>query len=219
MSDLFSISGTKVLFTSANKCLLESGYHESIATLRFVGEDSEYELYNFAKIFKMLETAGVSTYFQKQLNLHECQVSTIQLFPVTCSLRAVANNEFAEKFGVKPGSKIGDTIMEWQFHSEVLSNPQITLDHIRAFSIVENEELKIVQQVAQKVFQLMTGFFISYDLLLGSVKLRFGKDNWGRVLLAEEIGPSQMELWSVSDFRQVKQSHQKLYRMLSGKES
>lgn len=219
MSDVFSITGEKVLFMNANRCLVESVCgSDSVATLRFVGDAAEHELYNFSKIFGMLETAGVNTYFCKRLNLYECQVVVTQLFPVACTLRAVANAEFAGKFGVKPGSKVGKIITEWSFHSEALSNPQITLDHIRAFSIVEEEELKAMQLASEKVFQLMTGFFISHNLLLGSVKLRFGKDNWGRVILAEEVGASELELWSTTGFNQVEQSHQKLHQILCGKE-
>lgn len=216
MSDVFSIAGEKVLFANASRCLVESG-SGNVGTLRFLGDSAEHELYNFAKIFGMLQVAGVDTYFSKRTNLHECQVSITQLFPISCTVRAVANAEFANKFGVKRGSRVGDTLVEWHFHSDALSNPQITLDHIRAFAIVEPEELTAIQKAAEKIFRLMTGFFIGHNLLLGSVQLRFGKDDWGRVMLADEVGAMQLELWSTTEFHQLEQSHHQLYKVLSSK--
>lgn len=214
MNDVVSISGARILSIDQEKCMIDDS-NQDTATLKFTGEHSNDRSYNFAKMFGVIETLGVHTYFRKQLSMVEHQVSITRKFPLICTVRNIANAHFAKQFGVQAGHKFKSLVVEWQFEASTLSNPYITPDHIAAFDIVEPHELKHIQSAAQQIFYSLSGFFAGKGHSLGSVRLRFGQNNWGQILLVDEVGAPELELWSVHDFSITAQSHNALRSVIA----
>lgn len=214
MPGIVSLSGTNVLENTPDKCILE-GSTENLRVVKFIGDGCIAQSKSFVRLFKTLEASDVPSYFHKQLSADEHSIFATKLFPVSISVRRIANQAFAEKFGVSNGTKMNRMVTEWRFHSTQLGDPTISIDHIRAFDILSIKETSHIQQQMIKVFDFLNGFFAATGRTLGFLELRFGKDSWGNIMISDAVKPAGIELWELKDFQPVAVDYNKLAEIFS----
>lgn len=204
--------GERVLIK--NRCYeLVSQQDGNMCVLRFAGACADDESYNFRSIFQYLNQSGFATFFQRSIANNEHQVSYAQLFPVAVKISGVASEEFASNYGLRAGSNLNMPLQEWVFCSESLGSPVISASHIRVFKLLSDDEAKMMESEAYKVFYFLSGLFASKNYRLGSVKLRFGRDDWGTVMIADLI---ELEVWNVDTFKCIAKNPAGLAAVLRG---
>lgn len=146
-------------------------------------------------IFERLQGAGIASHFVKQLSDHEQLVQQVAIIPVEVVTRNIVAGSMAKRLGLEEGTVLKRPIVEFYYKDDALGDPIITEDHIEMLELASTEEVQELRDKALKVNEVLIGFFKEVDVDLVDFKIEFGRDQEGRILLADEISPDTCRLW------------------------
>ncbi|HLY46695.1 MAG TPA: phosphoribosylaminoimidazolesuccinocarboxamide synthase [Stellaceae bacterium] len=150
--------------------------------------------------FLMLRLAeiGIPTHFVRRLNMREQLVREVEMIPLEVAVCNVAAGPLAKRLGIAEGTALPRSIIEYYFKKAELGNPLVSEEHITAFAWASARELDEITQVALRVNDFLTGFFLGIGIRLIDFKLEFGRlynDEETRIVIADEISPDSCRLW------------------------
>ena len=146
-------------------------------------------------IFTWLAKKGVESHFIKQVDETHQLIRKVEIIPLETIVRNVTTGSLCRRLGVEEGKKLSRPIIEFSYKSDALDDPLINDDHAIVLGWATEEEVATIKSIAPKVNKLLTELFASVGVLLVDFKLEFGRDEKGRVLLADEISPDTCRFW------------------------
>jgi len=150
-----------------------------------------------AELFKILESSGVKTHFEKILSPNEQLVQRLQIIPIEVIVRNVATGSLSKKFGFKDGLVLDFPLVEFCLKDDDLGDPLMCFEHALLLKLATKDELNFIKQIALKVNEILVPFFRKLDLRLIDFKLEFGKNKNGEILLGDEISPDSCRFWDI----------------------
>lgn len=154
-------------------------------------------------LFLKLKEQGIESHFIERLSETEQLVKRVTIIPLETVVRNVAAGSFSKRLGVEEGRELTTPIVEFYLKNDELGDPLLTIDHILELKIATAEEVAILREKALEIDAVLSSFFGGLGIRLIDFKLEFGKDQEGRILLADEISPDTCRLWD-------KQTNEKL---------
>lgn len=154
-------------------------------------------------LFLKLKEQGIESHFIERLSETEQLVKRVTIIPLETVVRNVAAGSFSKRLGVEEGRELSTPIVEFYLKNDELGDPLLTIDHILELKIATAEEVAILREKALEIDAVLSSFFGGLGIRLIDFKLEFGKDQEGRILLADEISPDTCRLWD-------KQTNEKL---------
>ncbi len=151
-------------------------------------------------IFLALESIGINTHFIKRLNMREQLIKKVEIIPLEVVVRNVVAGSLAKKLGIKEGTKLNRSIVEYYYKDDSLNDPMVTDEHITAFDWAAPSELEDMVAIALRVNDFLTGLFQAVGIQLVDFKLEFGRhveDGNLRIILADEFSPDNCRLWDI----------------------
>lgn len=148
------------------------------------------------KIFEFLQKEGIPTHFQRNLSDREMLVKKVQIVPVEVVIRNKAAGSLCRMLGLKEGTPLAHTILEFCYKRDDLNDPLINEYHILALDLAAQEELEVIKKYSFRVNDLLRKFFANLKLELIDFKLEFGRSR-GQIILADEISPDTCRLWDM----------------------
>lgn len=148
-------------------------------------------------IYKMLNEKHIPTHFIKKVNDRDQLCKKVKIIPLEVIIRNIAAGSMAKRLGLKEGLKLKKVVFELSYKDDALGDPLINSDHAVAIGAATENELKIIQNHALTINKILINFFASLGIKLIDFKLEFGKDNNGKILLADEISPDTCRLWDM----------------------
>jgi phosphoribosylaminoimidazole-succinocarboxamide synthase len=145
-------------------------------------------------IYTMLNKKKIPTHFIKKLNENDQLCKKVQIIPLEVIIRNVAAGSMAKRLGLKEGFKLKKAVFELSYKDDNLGDPLINDDHAIAIGVINEKDLNIIKQQALKINKILIDFFKKLGIKLVDFKLEFGKDNKGKILLADEISPDTCRL-------------------------
>lgn len=145
-------------------------------------------------IFKYLMDNGVKTHLLKVIDDTTVLVRKADIVMVEVIVRNVAAGSFSKKYGVKEGTPLKNTIVEFSFKSDEFGDPMINDSQITALGLATQEELDEIRAAALKINSLMTELFAKAGIRLIDFKLEFGRAD-GELILCDEISPDSCRFW------------------------
>eukprot|EP01035_Chromulina_nebulosa_P030334 gene30333-40307_t len=112
----------------------------------------------------------------------------------------VAAGSLSTRLGIEEGTQLPRTIIEYYYKDDALGDPMITDEHIAAFGWASQEEMHDIADLAIRVNDFLCGLFAGIGIRLVDFKLEFGRiwdNDYGRVILADEISPDGCRLWDM----------------------
>jgi phosphoribosylaminoimidazole-succinocarboxamide synthase len=149
-------------------------------------------------IFDYLNKQGIKTHFIKQLNEREQLCRVVDIYRIEVIIRNVITGSMAKRLGIKDGTIPEDTIYEMCYKNDEYQDPLINEDHALALKLADHDELKEIKKLALKINDILKSKLDELDLLLVDLKLEFGKDKQGNIILADEISPDTCRFWDKS---------------------
>lgn len=149
-----------------------------------------------ALLFKLLESQGIPTHFEKLLSDREQYVKAVTILPLEVIVRNVAAGSLAKRLGLEEGVVMKETVLEFCYKDDALGDPMINEYHIYAMSFATPEQVEKIKDMSLKINTILMDFFKSHGLKLIDFKLEFGLFK-GEVILADEISPDTCRLWDV----------------------
>jgi phosphoribosylaminoimidazole-succinocarboxamide synthase len=148
-------------------------------------------------IFAKLHENGIETHFIKRVSEIEQLVKKVSIIPLEVVTRNVAAGSFSKRLGLEEGASLSKPLVEFYYKDDSLGDPLVTVDHVLELNVATAPELEVLKEKALKVNEVLLGFFAELGIRLIDFKLEFGKDNTGKIVLADEISPDTCRLWDV----------------------
>ena len=148
--------------------------------------------------FNLLEKNGIATHMLEVPNDREMVVKKLDMFALEVIVRNVAAGSLAKRLGLAEGTPLKSTVLEYCYKNDELGDPMLNRYHIAAIEIATAEELDEIEKISFKVNQLLTDFLKTKNVRLIDFKLEFGKDESGKIILADEISPDNCRFWDMT---------------------
>lgn len=146
-------------------------------------------------LFETLHKEGVATHFLERLSDTEMLVKAVTIVPLEVVVRNVAAGSLAKRLGVTEGTVLQAPVIELCYKNDELEDPMVNHYHIRAIGLATDEEVAQIEAEALKINELLKAIFAKCNLDLIDFKLEFGRDEQGKIILADEISPDTCRLW------------------------
>ena len=152
-----------------------------------------------AMFFEMLKKAGVDThYLSADVAEGTMDVKAAKPFgkglEVICRYKAVGS--FLRRYGayVKEGDKL-DAYVEATLKDDQRGDPLVTVEGLEALGIMSAAQFSAIKTSTRKITALISDLLQRKGLELYDIKLEFGIDNDGNVILIDEISSGNMRVY------------------------
>lgn len=150
-------------------------------------------------LYKLLEQKGIETHFLETISDREMRVKRVAIVPLEVVVRNLAAGSLCKQTGLKLGTQLEPSLVEFYYKNDDLGDPLLTRDRIFAMNIAPAPQLDQLIGQAQQVNRILSKFFASCGITLVDFKLEFGTDKSGKLLLADEISPDTCRLWDTDE--------------------
>jgi phosphoribosylaminoimidazole-succinocarboxamide synthase len=152
--------------------------------------------------FLMLKLAeiGIPTHLVRRLNMREQLVREVEIIPLQVVMRNVAAGDLSQRLGIREGTVLPRSIIEYFYKNPELGDPLVSEEHITAFSWASAAEIDEIVQIALRVNDFLTGLFLGVNIRLVDFRLEFGRlysDDETQIVIADEISPDNCRLWDL----------------------
>ncbi|MBZ4666471.1 phosphoribosylaminoimidazolesuccinocarboxamide synthase [Mahella sp.] len=180
-------------------------------------------------LFKMLEGRGIPTHFVQELSDRETLVKKVDIVPVEVIVRNIAAGSISQRLGIPEGTVLKHTVLEYSYKNDELGDPMINAYHVYAMGLATPEEMKVIDEMAFKVNDILSDYLKGMNIRLVDFKLEFGRFH-GQIILADEISPDTCRFWDMTtnekldkdrfrrDLGHVEEAYQEILRRLMGGE-
>ena len=143
-----------------------------------------------------MEKNGIKTDLVETINDTEQVVKKVKIFPLEVIARNIATGSLTKRLGIKDGTVLPFTLVEFCYKDDDLGDPILNDDHALLLGAVKDKnELENLRQTAIKINKILKEFFATKNLKLVDFKIELGKDKDGNILLADEISPDSCRFW------------------------
>lgn len=156
-----------------------------------------------ARLFKLLEEAGVKTHFVDLIKGNEMVILPVEIILVEVILRNVAAGSLVRNLGFKEGAKLQPPIVEYHLKDDSLHDPLVNDSHIIALGFATAEELDFLREQGLIINETLRRYFDGIGIDLVDFKLEFGRRPDGGILLADEISPDSCRFWDKETGRKL----------------
>ena len=152
---------------------------------------SEYLMTRLAEV-------GIPTHLMRRLNMREQLIREVEIIPIETVVRNIAAGSICGRFGLKEGTPLPRSIVEYYYKSDELGDPLVAEEHITAFGWANPQDLDDMMALSLRVNDFLSGLLIAVGLRLVDFKLEFGRhytEDAVQIVLADEISPDNCRLW------------------------
>jgi phosphoribosylaminoimidazole-succinocarboxamide synthase len=132
-----------------------------------------------AKLFAVLERAGVLTHFLEQVDGRSLLVRRLKMFPVEIVMRNKVAGSLAERFALGPGTDLKRPILEYYLKNDALHDPMMNRNHVLVLGYI------------------LRNYMRRRGLELVDFKLEFG-ERGRKIYLGDEISPDTCRIWDAA---------------------
>jgi len=193
----------KKLFSTNDENLVISEFKDDLTA--FNGEKKSSEAGKGAlnnkistELFKLLEANGIKTHFVKMLDDNHMLHTKVDVILIEVIVRNVATGSLSKNLGIKDGTVLPFTLVEFDYKNDALGDPKLNDQHALILGLVEyQDELDKLRRMAREVNDILKPYFAEKGLNLIVFKLEFGKDKSGNIILIDEISPDNCRFWDM----------------------
>nr|XP_018913521.1 PREDICTED: multifunctional protein ADE2-like [Bemisia tabaci] len=172
------------------------------------------------KVFQLLNTFGIKTAYVKQLDSVSMLAKKCEMIPIEWVTRRVATGSYIRRFpGVQDGHKFTPPLQETFFKDDANHDPfwphhQIVSANFKFNGLtIGKGEVEIMKRTSITIFEVLEKAWATRDCTLIDMKIEFGVDQNGEIVLADVIDSDSWRLWPSGDRRLMKDKQ--VYRNLN----
>lgn len=164
-------------------------------------------LCRFAKFF--FENLGVPHHMIEMNPPNSLLVKKLKIVPIEFVVRGYLYGSLYERvirgevknLGIEPilAVKLPRPLLDPTTKSDVKDVP-ITREEILSSSIIDEERLRYMESTSITIYEKISRLADKAGFILADLKLEYGIDESGRVLLADSIGPDEFRLWPAETY-------------------
>lgn len=163
---------------------------------------SGYSNATTSNVFKLLNLCGIKTHFHERLSDSEFSADHCAMIPVEVVIRRIAAGSYIKRNPrVKEGQIFSEPLLEFFIKDDILHDPLISEDEfldkkIKADGvIIAGKEIEEIKKTALSVFLILERAWSRQNIALVDLKIEFGVDSSGQVILADVIDNDSWRIW------------------------
>jgi len=193
----------KKLYATEDENLVISEFKDDLTA--FNGEKKSSEVGKGAlnnkistELFQLLEEKGIPTHFVAMLDENHMLHKKVDVILIEVIVRNIATGSLTRNLGIKDGTPLPFTLVEFDYKNDELGDPKINDQHALILGLVDfQDELDKLRRMARQVNDILQPYFAEKGLNLVDFKLEFGKDKDGNIILVDEISPDNCRFWDI----------------------
>jgi len=161
---------------------------------------SRWSTITTANVFSLLNAAGIDTHFVRQIDEVTLLVRRCTMLPIEHVQRRLATGSYLKRHPeISEGTRFEPVLIETFLKDDARHDPQISAEEIASMGIATSEEIAEMAEVGHKVFNVLEQAWARLDVTLVDLKIEFGRDTAGHLLVADVIDNDSWRLWPGGD--------------------
>jgi phosphoribosylaminoimidazole-succinocarboxamide synthase len=153
-----------------------------------------------ANVFRLLNEAHIKTHFVEQVNDTTLLVKRCTMLPIEHVQRRIATGSYLKRHPeVAEGTHFDPVLIESFLKDDARHDPQIWSEDIINAHIANEAEIEWMAQEGRCVFDTLERAWASADVTLVDLKIEFGRDPQGQLMVADVIDNDSWRLWPSGD--------------------
>src|SRR6266852_8565728 len=153
-----------------------------------------------ANVFRLLNEEQIATHFVEQVNDVTLHVRRCEMLPIEQVMRRVATGSYLKRHpDVSEGTRFDPVLVETFLKDDARHDPQISTEDIVKMGLAKVPEIEWMAEQGRRVFETLERAWASVDVTLVDLKIEFGRDTQGNLLVADVIDNDSWRLWPGGD--------------------
>jgi phosphoribosylaminoimidazole-succinocarboxamide synthase len=149
-------------------------------------------------LFEVLNHCNIPTHYIKKIDKKSQLLKKVDIVPIEVLVRNYFAGSLSKKFGVKEGTELPETLIEYCLKSDELGDPHISTEHILNLGLCDLDNLELIDEYALRINDILKSLLYSIGINLIDFKLEFGITKKNKeLILADEISPDTCRLWDL----------------------
>jgi len=161
---------------------------------------SRWSTITTANIFRFLNEENIATHLVEQINDVTLLVYRCKMLPVEQVMRRIATGSYLKRHPeVSEGARFDPVLVETFLKDDARHDPQIWQEDIVQMGLATPQEIEWMAGQGRRVFETLERAWASADVTLVDLKIEFGRDTNGNLLVADVIDNDSWRLWPGGD--------------------
>ena len=148
-----------------------------------------------SNVFRLLRASGIPTHFVDAPAADEMVVRRCDMIPLEVVMRRIATGSYLKRNDVPEGTRFDPTVVELFFKDDANHDPLVDADWIVANGVATADEIDRLTDIGRQVFQTLEAAWAKQDVQLVDLKIEFGRDADGNLLVADVIDNDSWRIW------------------------
>lgn len=161
---------------------------------------SRWSTVTCANVFRLLNNENIATHFVEQINDTTLLVRRCTMLPVEQVMRRIATGSYLKRNPqISEGTRFDPVLVETFLKDDANHDPQIWEKDIIGMGLATAQEIEWMADQGRRVFVTLERAWASVDVTLVDLKIEFGRDLQGNLLVADVIDNDSWRLWPGGD--------------------
>jgi phosphoribosylaminoimidazole-succinocarboxamide synthase len=161
---------------------------------------SHWSTVTTANVFRLLNEAGIATHFVQQINDVALLVRRCRMLPIEQVQRRIATGSYLKRHPeVSEGTRFEPVLVETFLKDDARHDPQIWEEDIVQMGEATPQEIAWMAEQGRRVFDVLERAWASVNVTLVDLKIEFGRNTDGELLVADVIDNDSWRLWPDGD--------------------
>lgn len=161
---------------------------------------SRWSTITTANVFRLLNEEKIATHFVEQINDVILLVRHCTMLPIEQVMRRIATGSYLKRYPeISEGTRFEPTLVETFLKDDARHDPQIWEEDILKLGLATKYEIEWMAAQGRYVFETLERAWASIDVTLVDLKIEFGRDTQGNLLVADVIDNDSWRLWPGGD--------------------
>jgi phosphoribosylaminoimidazole-succinocarboxamide synthase len=147
-----------------------------------------------------LNEANIPTHFVKQINDQTLLVKRCTMLPIEQVQRRIATGSYLKRHPeISEGTRFEPVLVETFLKDDANHDPQIWEKDIIERGLANADEIANMAEQGRRVFETLERAWAGVDVTLVDLKIEFGRDTQGKLMVADVIDNDSWRLWPGGD--------------------
>jgi len=161
---------------------------------------SRWSTITTTNVFRLLNSAGIPTHFVRKIDDVTLLVRQCTMLPIEHVQRRLATGSYLKRHPeVSEGTRFDPVLIETFLKDDARHDPQISSQDILNLKLATQPEIAEMAELGYRVIAVLEQAWATADVTLVDLKIEFGRDTAGNLLVADVIDNDSWRLWPAGD--------------------